>query len=144
MSGFRGRNSARRSASCGHTKRWCATVSSRHGQRGQPESAIAPILFRCAFRGTCWHLRRKMVTCSSLLRRLILSLGLGVVICVNMDLPVPLFAHSFLQSSVLYCLIVCLAVFIVAVLQLRTSCTLFCKCISSFISLNVCVLWDPL
>ena len=97
-------------------KQMVCHCSSRHGQRGQPESVIAPILFRCAFRGTCWHLRRKMVTCSSLLRRLILSLGLGVVICVNMDLPVALFAHSFLQSSVLYCLIVCLAVFIVAVL----------------------------
>ena len=116
MSGFRGRNSARRSFSCGHSNRWCATVSSRHGQRGQPESVIAPILFRCAFRGTCWHLRRKMVTCSSLFKRFKLSFGLGVVICSNMDLPVILFAHSFLQSSVLYCLIVCLAVFIVAVL----------------------------
>ena len=116
MSGFCGRNLARRSSSCGHTNKWCATVSSRHGQRGQPESAIAPILFRCAFRGTCWHLRRKMVTCSSLLRRFILSLGLGVVICAKKDLPVVLFAHSFLQSSDLYCLIVCLAVFMVAVL----------------------------
>ena len=45
-----------------------------------------------------------------------LSFNAGVVICVNMDLPVALFAHSFFQSSVLYCLIVRLAVFIVAVL----------------------------
>ena len=117
MSRFCGWYSVHRSSTCGHTNRWCATVSSGHGLRGHPESAIAPILFRCAFRGTCPHLSLKMVTCSSLLRRCILSLGFGVVMWINrsMDLPVVLFAHSFLQFSVLYCLI-CLAVVMEAVL----------------------------
>ena len=76
-------------------------------QRGHPESVIAPILFRCISRGSCSRLSLKMVTCSSLLRKFKLSLGFGAVMWVDMDLPILLFAHSFLHSSVLCCLIIC-------------------------------------
>ena len=116
MSGFGGRYSVRRSSRGGQSNRWCATVSSGHGQRGHLESVTTPILLRCELRGTCCDLNRKMVTCSSLLRVLMWSFGFGVAICINMDRPVSFSAHSFLQSSFLFCLMICFAVFMDAVL----------------------------
>ena len=116
MSGFVGKNSIRRSSKVGHSKRWCATVSSGHGHRGHLESVTTPILLRCEFRGACCDLRRNMVTCSSLLREFMLSFGFGIVIWSKIDLPLTLLAHSFLQSSFLFCLIICFAVFSDAVL----------------------------
>ena len=79
-----------------------------------------PILFRCQFRGTCPHFSLKM-TLSSLIRRLILSLGFVVVMCVN-----------------------CRAVGSIVVLLYRPCTLLFSKGFSSFVSLNVYMPWDPL
>ena len=86
MSGFVGKNSIRRSSKVGHSKRWCATVSSGHGHRGHLESVTTPILLRCEFRGACCDLRRNMVTCSSLLREFMLCFGFGVVIWLKYGL----------------------------------------------------------
>ena len=51
-----------------------------------------------------------MVVCSHLFNELILSLGVGVVMWVNIALPVVDLAHSFIHSSFLLHLICCFAV----------------------------------
>ena len=117
MSGFCGRYSVRRSFKAGHTNRWCVTVSSGLRQRGHPASVLAPILVRCWLRGMCWDLSRKMVTCSFLLRRLMLSFLFGVFMCSKMDLPLSLVSHSFIQIADFFCLMVCLAVFMDALVM---------------------------
>ena len=58
----------------------------------------------------CLDLRRKMVTCSRLLRWLTLSFREGVVMCWNMVRPVVPVAHRFIQSSFMFCLMICLVV----------------------------------
>ena len=55
-------------------------------------------------------LRRDIVVCSHLFNELMLSFGVGVVIWVNMALPVVDSAHSFIQSSFLLHLMICFAV----------------------------------
>ena len=52
VSGFGGIYSVRRSPREGQSNRWCATVSSGHGQRGHLEPVTTPILFKCELRGT--------------------------------------------------------------------------------------------
>ena len=73
-------------------------------------ACFSVVLFRCAFKGTCPHLCLKIVTCVVSVLSSKESLRWVIVTCVNMALPVVLFGHSFPQSSILYCLIVCLAV----------------------------------
>ena len=53
---------------------------------------------------------RKIITCSFLCSWFMGSFGLGLVICLKMDLPVFPVAHSFIHSSFLFVLIICCAV----------------------------------
>ena len=108
--GFVGRYCALRSFRAGHSKRWCSTVSLGDGQRGQERSSLTPILDKWEFSGTCCVRRRKIVLDSFLFSSFILSFGFGVVMCWNMVLPVSPIAHSFIHSSFLFALIICLAV----------------------------------
>ena len=92
MSGFVGKNSIRRSSKMGHSKRWCATISSWHGHRGHLES-----FYDASLQGhVVISINQKMNICSSRLRVLMWSFGFGVAICINMDHPVYFCAHSFI------------------------------------------------
>ena len=77
-------------------------------------------LFRWKLSGTCSDLRRNMVVCKHLFNELILSFGVGVVMRVNIALPVVDLADSFIHSSFLLYLICCFAV----------SCLMFWKYVS--------------
>ena len=73
-----------------------------------------------------------MVTCSSLSKSAMWYFVFAVAICINMYRPVSFFAHSFLPTS-FFCLIVCFAVFMDAVL--------FCcgHLVPCFASLSACL-----
>ena len=110
MSGLGGRSSVLRSSKAGHRRRWCSTVSSGNWQSGHSELVSTPILLRWAFRGTCWDLSRKMLTCSFLFRALISSLLKGVLIYSKIALPLSELVHSLIHNSFFVLLIICLAV----------------------------------
>ena len=101
--GFSGRCSALRSARAGHSKRWCSTVSSGHGQSGQELSCVTPILLKCEFSGTCCVRRRKIVTDSFLIYTVFGFLGSHVLEHILRVSPL---AHSFIHSSFFLLLII--------------------------------------
>ena len=92
------------------------------------------------------------MTDSFLLSSFMLSFGFGVVMCWNMTLPVSPVAHSFIHSSFLFALIVCLAVSIevgtsgcghdapclAKVSALSLPCTFTCPGIHCSVSLMAC------
>jgi hypothetical protein len=110
MFGRGGRYICRRSPRAGHSNRWCITISLLLLHIRHVEAILGFILFRCAFRGMCCVLNRKIMTCSCLCNRSKGSFKFGVVMCAKTALPVVSIAQLFSHSSFLLFLNICFAV----------------------------------